>query len=371
MASESAELSAVIGDIYDAAIDPALWEEALESVCGFVGGFSAVLYWHDSAAMQSRAMHLYNDDPVYTRLYFEKYLPLNPMFPAANFVDEGQVNSDSDIMPRGELTKTRFYKEWLKPQGIEAALSVNLEKGIARASMINVRMSKSHVTETMRRRLGLLVPHLQRAVTIARLFSQKGSSEEALAETLDHAEVAVFLVGPDAEIVFANKVAQQQLLASTLVEKRRNKLGAIAPVADRTLRSVLVSAKKGDQSLGARGIAIPLTNESSQERWFAHVLPLTSSRRQQVGESYSAVAAVFVRKNAPNELSSLEGIAKLYKLRASEIRVLDALTKVSGVKEIAEFLGLSQATVKTHLQHLFRKTKTKRQNELMRLVAGF
>jgi hypothetical protein len=43
MASEAAELSAVIGDIYDAAIDPALWQQALGRVCAFVGGSSAVL----------------------------------------------------------------------------------------------------------------------------------------------------------------------------------------------------------------------------------------------------------------------------------------------------------------------------------------
>ncbi len=28
----------------------------------------------------------------YTKLYFEKYLPMNPMFPAATFVDVGVVD---------------------------------------------------------------------------------------------------------------------------------------------------------------------------------------------------------------------------------------------------------------------------------------
>jgi DNA-binding CsgD family transcriptional regulator len=33
-------------------------------------------------------------------------------------------------------------------------------------------------------------------------------------------------------------------------------------------------------------------------------------------------------------------------------------------------LGISQATVKTHLHNLFRKTGTRRQSELVKLVAG-
>ena len=65
-----------------------------------------------------------------------------------------------------------------------------------------------------------------------------------------------------------------------------------------------------------------------------------------------------------------ESIAKLYKLTASEIRVLDAVLKVGSVKAMAEMLGLSQATVKTHLHNVFRKTETRRQSDLVKLVAG-
>jgi DNA-binding CsgD family transcriptional regulator len=67
----------------------------------------------------------------------------------------------------------------------------------------------------------------------------------------------------------------------------------------------------------------------------------------------------------------LEALAKMYKLTASEIRLVDAVMKVSGVKALAEILGLTQATVKTHLHNVFRKTGTARQSELVKLIAGF
>jgi hypothetical protein len=75
------------------------------------------------------------------------------------------------------LNRTRFYKEWIKPQGTLGGLSVNLEKGLARASMINVRMDVP-LNDEMRKRLSLLVPHLQRAVAIGRLASKWKSSRE-------------------------------------------------------------------------------------------------------------------------------------------------------------------------------------------------
>jgi DNA-binding CsgD family transcriptional regulator len=368
MTSELAELSAVIGDIYDAAIDPTLWRQVLGRICAFVGGSSAVLFWHDAATERSEVLHLFNENLTYTRLYFEKYLPMNPMFPAATFVDAGVVVADEDIMPAAELVKTRFYKEWVRPQGILGSLAVNLEKGVTRTSLINIRTTVP-TNQQMRYRLGILVPHLQRATAISRLFDQSKATELALTDTLDHVEAAVFLVDANAGITFANNTAKKMLGEATLVRKEGNALRAVAPDADRILLSIFASAEKGDASVGVRGVAVPLT-DASDKRWFAHVLPLTSGRRRQAGDNYAAVAAVFIRKTAPNALSPLEGIAKLYKLTASEVRVFDAVLKVSGVRAIAELLGLSQATVKTHLQNLFRKTKTKRQSELIKLVAG-
>jgi DNA-binding CsgD family transcriptional regulator len=365
--SELIELSSVISDIYDAAMEPSLWQQALASICLFVDAPSAVLYWHDAATERSEALHLFNDDPEYTRLYFEKYLPLNPMFPAATFVDVGIVTTSDDIMPRSELVKTRFYNEWIKPQGLEDALSVNLEKGVMRASLLNVRTAIVP-TEAMRHRLALLVPHLQRAVSIGRLFDQVSAKEDALTRTLDHVRAAVFLIAADGTLTFANGRAKQLLDDAALVCERDRVLRAVEADTDAALQRLIISASEGDASLGTLGVALPMTTVPGQQ-WFAHVLPLSSGKRRSAGGAHAASAAVFVRQATANALPPLETIAKRHKLSAAEVRILDAMLKVDGVKGVAELLGLSEATVKTHLQNVFRKTKT-RQSELVKLIAG-
>jgi DNA-binding CsgD family transcriptional regulator len=68
---------------------------------------------------------------------------------------------------------------------------------------------------------------------------------------------------------------------------------------------------------------------------------------------------------------ALEVMAERYSLTTSEVRVLKAVLKVNnGVRAMAELLGLSQATVKTHLHNLFRKTGTSRQTDLVKRVVG-
>lgn len=371
MTSELIDLSIVIGDIYDAAINPALWQQALSRICAFVGGSSAVLFWQDSALQRGQAFHLYNEDPYYTKLYFEKYLPMNPVFPAATFMESGVVHTANDIIPQQELEQTRFYKEWIAPQGIVDVLAVNLEKGATHSSLLNIRWNASDgmVDEAARKRLAALVPHLQRAVAIGKLLDQRRLAEEALTQTLDHVEAGVFLVGGDGVIVFTNDKAKALLNDGKLVRQKVKTLQATDTEANRILRDVFSSSGKGDESVGVRGVAVPLSDGSKQQ-WFAHVLPLTSGHRKQTGIALAAVAAVFIRKTAPDAPPPLESIAKVYKLTASEVRVLDAMLKVTGVKAMAERLGVSQATVRTHLHKLFSKTGARRQSELLKLVAG-
>jgi DNA-binding CsgD family transcriptional regulator len=369
--SELIELSSVIGDIYDAAIDAGLWQQVLGRICNYVGGYAAVLFWHDAATQNAQALHLFNDNPNFTRLYFEKYLPMDPFFPASSFIEPGILCGSTEIVPQAELEQTRFYQEWIKPQGIVDAIAVNLEKGVMRSSFLVIRTDANYgmADDRMRDRIAALVPHLQRAVAIGRLFDRSQAAERLLTETLDRVEAAVFLVGADGAISFANDPGKKMLAGATLVRKDGDALHAVAADTDRILHDIFVAAKRGDASVGLRGVAVPLAGSSS-DPWFAHVLPLTSGRRQQTGHDLTAVAAVFIRKTAPNAPPPLEAIATRYGLLPSEIRVLDAVAKVQGVKPLADLLGISQATVKTHLHNLFRKTGTRRQSELVKLVAG-
>jgi PAS domain-containing protein len=295
------------------------------------------------------------------------------VFPAATFVERGIVYTPSEMIPQAELVETRFYKEWLKPQGIAGCVASNLEIGAASSTVLTIRrnLEQGNVDDEMRHRAALIVPHFQRAASIGRLLDQTRAAQAVLTETLENVKAGIFLVGPNGHIVFANAPGRVMLDEGTLLRERRNTLAAVVPEAHRMLRDIIVAAEGGDMSVGRQGMSIPLS-ASPHGGWFAHVLPLTSGDRQKkAGSLHSAVAAVFVRKTSPVSPLPLEALTRFYKLTVSEVRVVDAVMKVSGVRALADLLGLSQATVKTHLHNVFRKTGTARQSELVKLIAGF
>jgi DNA-binding CsgD family transcriptional regulator len=153
------------------------------------------------------------------------------------------------------------------------------------------------------------------------------------------------------------------------VRDENQTLSAVDAKADATLKRVFVASANGDAAVGVGGVAVLLPN-SRNERWLAHVLPLTSGVRELARKSYAATAAVFVRKASPETPSAMETVAKLYGLTASELRVLQSVMELGVIRKVADSLGISEATVKTHLQHLFEKTGTRRQSDLIKLVAS-
>jgi DNA-binding CsgD family transcriptional regulator len=58
-------------------------------------------------------------------------------------------------------------------------------------------------------------------------------------------------------------------------------------------------------------------------------------------------------------------------LTAMELRVLLGIVQIGGGRLVAQDLGIAETTVRTHLKHLFEKTGTNRQVDLVKLVAAF
>ncbi len=370
--SEADELSHLISLIYDAALDSGLWPAALEKTAGFLRSAATVLGSFD--VLRSNAIFDFNwgYDPAYTALYIERYAKVNPLILASWETGVGDVVSTSSFMSREELVATQFYQEWAKPQGYVDAAQATLQKsGTALAVLGAVRHeSVGPVDETMLRRMALLVPHFRRAVLIGEVIDLKTVQAAAFAEAIDALAAAIFLVDRRGAVVHANASGRTLLEDGDVVRLSRGVLAAVDGAADRSLHKAIALAGTSEVELAGRGVGIPLA-AGSEQGYFANVLPLSSGNRRAAGHLHAAVAAVFLRKAAADVTGPVERVARRYGLTPTETKVLRAVVEHGGVAPIAAALGISEATVKTHLQRLFRKTGTSRQVDVVKLTLGF
>jgi DNA-binding CsgD family transcriptional regulator len=365
-------LSDLIGDVYDAALDQLLWPRVLERAAQFVGGVGATLFSKDAAAQLADVHHDVGIDRHYKQLYFKKYVTLDPATTGQFFAEVEEPFATADLMPFDQFIETRFYKEWVRPQGLIDFVSAILDKSATSVAMFGVfRHERDGVVDDQaRRRMKLIVPHIRRAVLIGRMFDLKAAEAATFADTLDGLSAGMCLVDAEGRIVHANVAGHAIIAASDILSVVGGRLVAYDAQVKRTLEEVFAAAGEGDAALGVKGIAIPLIGKSG-ERYVGHALPLTSGARRNAGIAYTAAVALFIRKAALVDASAPEVMAKTFKLTPTELRVLLAIVEVGGVPQVAAALGVADTTIKTHLGRLFEKTGAKRQADLVKLVAGY
>jgi DNA-binding CsgD family transcriptional regulator/PAS domain-containing protein len=372
---EAEELSQVVGDIYDASLDPGLWPTAIESVCRYVGAASAGLHSQDAISRTTDALFWWGRDasaPDYFQAYVEKYGKINPIFPGVIFFDLEQPVAVPDVISCEEFVQTRFFREWLAPQSLMDGLFSNLEKGVTSCAVFTAmrHAQQGPVDDRMRRRFELITPHVRRSMLIGKVIDLHRVEAAALADALDQLASAMFIVDSTGRIIHANVAGHRLIGEADVLRAANGRLSALEAKGSRNLLEVFAAAQAGDAAVGKGGIAVPLTARSG-ERYVAHVLPLTSGARRRAGVSYAATAAVFVRKAGLDLPSPPEAVASEFKLTPAEVRVLFAIVQIGGVPEVAPVLGVSEQTVKSHLHRLYEKTATRRQADLVKLVASY
>ena len=372
---EAEELSRVIGDIYDASLDPGLWPNAIESICGYIGAASASLHSQDSISRATDALFWWGDAssaPHYFKMYLEKYGKLNPIFPGVVFFDVERTVAVPDVISCEEFVRTRFFREWLAPQSLMDGLFSNLEKGATNCALFTAmrHSAQGEVDDRMRQRFEVITPHIRRSMLIGKVIDLHRVEAATLADTLDGLASGVFIVDATGRIINANVSAHRLIADANVVRATNGRIVAFDLPGNQHLHDVFTAAQAGDAAVGKRGVAVPLTARNG-ERYVAHVLPLTSGARKNAGISYSATAALFIRKAAFELPSPPEMVANQFKLTPAEVRVLFAIIEIGGVPEVAPVLGISDQTVKSHLHHIYEKTGTKRQADLVKLIASY
>jgi DNA-binding CsgD family transcriptional regulator len=311
-------------------------------------------------------------DDAAMKAFLERYARTHPLIPAALATRAGDVYTFKDAMPYEEFVQTSVFRDFLQKYGIVDAVQTTLEHtATAIAVFYVVRHERvGMVDDEMRRRMALLAPHVRRAVLIGKVVNLSRVEPAMLADTLDGLEAGMFLVTAAGRIAHANASGKVMLAKGDIVRSLEGWLSLRNPPADHALREIFTAAENGDAALGTRGIDVPFQSGDGK-RLVAHVLPLTSGERRRAGTQYSAVAAVFVREASIEGSLPLDAMARHYGLTPAETRVLFGVLNVGGIAEMAPVLGISENTVKTHLQRVFEKTNTNRQADLVKLAAGF
>lgn len=192
--------------------------------------------------------------------------------------------------------------------------------------------------------------------------------------SLDLIATGVLLVDAEARIVHANREAQSMLQTGSPIRSDRGELRALMPETTASLRAAIAKITTttpagSEAAIGAAGIGVPAPQADGTPS-LIHVLPLMSGDvRARIAPR--AIAALFITPAVDGIGAPPAALAALFDLSPAEMRTLERLIAGDTLAEAAEALGVALTTVRTHLAHIFDKTGTSRQAELIGLAAKF
>jgi DNA-binding CsgD family transcriptional regulator len=359
-------LSDTIGAIYDCALDPQRWPDTCRKIadlCESTGGGICV---HDVRHVQNDQLFVFGYQAEFLERLGSQYAQ-SPMAAADIVASIGDVSVLST--DRHELLESRFYREVLEPFGLmDMIWFPALRTGGRMASMHASRKDKApHYQQLEIGLFKLLSPHVCRALTISDALDIRTLRSEMLEKTLDALTAGVFLTARDGRIVYMNLAAERQVKTGTSIRILNNRLDPVDPAASAALSLAIdrAAADDDDGATSQRSLAIPGGNGDG---YIATLLPVQRGQRRDIVAPFAASVAIFMQDPLDAPLLPGEAFARLHKLTGGELRVLLALAQGLGAKEAADMLGVSEPTVRTHLQHMFAKTHTLRQADLLRLL---
>ncbi|HZF75232.1 MAG TPA: helix-turn-helix transcriptional regulator [Acetobacteraceae bacterium] len=355
---DPALLAATIGSIYDCVLEPERWEAVLAGLGGLIGARRGFLGIATAGGETRGRICLHGLQSVEDAT---RHATINPLLPLGLVQPPDRAYVVSRDYGLSTLMATRFYREVLAPRAdLDSISFVVMREGDAFAHWILITQDdRAPITAEEAAGFELIAPHIRRAVEISNVLGMQRLAAESYRAALGQLDAAVLILDGGRRPAYANARAETVLGTERLLRVRQGRVQGATEGAERALRR----ATEGTMAGGAAGFEEGLAATDGEE-WLLFAVALDPGGDDKLGIAARSVMLVL---RAPREdtRNPVAIAARLFDLTPAQVQVLAFLSQGHAPDAIAEILGVTVATVRTHLAELFRRTGTTRQAELV------
>jgi DNA-binding CsgD family transcriptional regulator len=363
----------LVGSIYDAALDAALWPDVLNRIGDAVGRQLPMFGIFDPASGLSNVLAP-RIDPEIVRSGIEDWAPHNPFLLRSANEPAGKVLTCADFMTLDEFTSTALYNEWWRPAGFSTEpLVTNLFADgeafgfFASHGLLN----KPPFDSSQKRLFATLAQHLVRAVALQRRLYNVTIANESALTGLDGLQQGFLLVDARARPLFVNCVARALLDDRDGLELEAGALSASDVDGGQTLRGLIASCAADANAATDCGGEVALRRGSGRlplDVLVTPVQPETAMATLLLSHQERAVAMVLVSDPETKIRARVEDLRERFGFTPAEAAFALEIVKGDGRQATADRLGITVGTARSHLSKIFDKTGVRHQAELVRLL---
>lgn len=345
-----------------AAAPPQAWQELLGRVMGHFGALNGTLWHQAHGEFLSRTVISPNPPDPQTQA---EMIACDPYLARQQFVPLARGVLGQQLVPLRQFRRTRHYTDFGRHTGgVHLLGSILLRDRNSLGAIALFRADRSQPFDDQEReRLDALAPHLRRAAQIAERLRSVREQLDGSAAALYGLDRPVLLLDARQRIVFANAPAEQLLRTADPLCAHAGRL-RLRFGDERPLRSALTLATQGGNA-ARRGQVLCLPRRDDPRGLVVTISPLWSASALAADLPDTPQAVVFLSGHFGVATATAESLRRRFGFTPAEAQLAVALCEGQRLAAYAADHGISVNTARTQLRALLRKTRTRRQAELI------
>ncbi len=358
----------VIGKVYDVASSNQDWNPVLEDIADICGGEAAQMLMVSPKA-QTATVVSPRTDPSFIKAFFADWADEDPTYSATIRASVGEVVT-LENSGRETFLKSAFYNVFWKGSGLGAErmrsnliMNDSIQVGIGLSPFAR----RDEISEHMHKTFLALLPHMIRSVELQWRMHRLELERAMVAPS---GTAGVLIVNSDGRVLVADTRAEEILSAQSplLVEK-----GVLHATENRDTvnlhRMILSCAPRGaGYQLRGGSVRIGYPGGSRLDIAIMPVPAEASGFPLDVDSNRKPVATILLKDIESGRRRTVEKLQTRYGLTQAEARVALECLKGETRDALARSMGVSDATIRTHLSRIYEKTGAKRRTQLVHLL---
>jgi len=352
--------------LHEAALSPERWPDALRVSMHLFGASGILLTDIDTQLGTPRSIQTAGHEPALLEAYAGYYESIDPTIGVGMAGANGTVYHLREHFSERQMSQMEYFQDFLFAFGVTDVMATPID--YAANARLFVSLQRRTGERSFDSKCHPLLDRFARQVNIAKQTEARLAAASqmnlTLASGLDAFAVAMFIVNAKGGLRHHNRSADVLVNARAGLRLQSGHLRLTSADAHARLLHALKTASPPECQAAtftmssATGEALQVTATPLRA---AHDLSATWR------EPFVLVIVSGTRDATSSAASSMR---QLYNLTAAESRLVGELVEGKTLREVAELRNVSLATLRSQLKAAFSKTGSRRQVDLVRLVAA-
>lgn len=283
----------------------------------------------------------------------------------------GKNVRSNDLVDSREFEKSEYYNDFFRPNHdlfYTCGALIQIDGGLANVGVPRSRSRGAYSCSDVAL-LDVMAPHISSALRMHQRLRRADEVAIAAETALDRMRDAMLIADSFGRILYANPAACAELKSGLRISSQRGRLaaGKWLPAAELE-GSFRATAKASKLATIHSPVSLASRELDPTQRASVTFYPLfpRSTFAEQTPEGPRVLVIVCQARVAPTSSAPL--LRMLYGLTLSEARIAVLLSSGSTLEDVSSAMGISVGTARVHLKHVFMKTGTRRQGQLVTLL---